>query len=167
MHVRRNPERPLERQRLKECHAQSVHVRSSLIADLAEELLGSHVQGRSRAVSKLLRSGDIQVAAKTEVGEVDRSSESPFQQNVGRLDVAVRHLSLMSRFKRPGNPGQKPNHGPEVLRLGKRCQPVATADQPASKPSATLGNHLAQRAPLDERHDKVNRPLALTKLLDR
>ena len=89
-----------ERQGFEEGHAQRVEIAEDLVGRCLEQPLRSHVHGRARAVAHLLAGGDLQVAAQSQVAEIDATGMMTIEQDVRRLDVAVSHTAGVNQAER-------------------------------------------------------------------
>ena len=86
----------VEGQGLEERDTERVEIAEDLVCRRPEQPLRGHVHGRARAVAHLLDRGDLQVAAQTQVAEINATSVADVDQDVCRLDVAVNHASECS-----------------------------------------------------------------------
>ena len=82
-------ERPGQGEGLEERHPHGVKVAEHLVGPGPEQPFRGHVHGRPRAVAHLLDGRKFEIAAQSQIAEIDAGSRMAIKQNVRRFDVSM------------------------------------------------------------------------------
>ena len=115
--IGRNPERLFEQKRLEQRDTHRIDITLDLVGILLQEPLGCHVDRGPGTVAHLLAGRNVKVAPQAKVTEKNATVAPVLDQQVGRLDVAVRDPIPVRNLERSRRPGQRTDNRAAIVRL--------------------------------------------------